>query len=176
MRKFVINLLFVDAAMLKQKIEESVKTALKNHEGDLVSALRMLLAAIQNREIEKRTRLSKKGEDADLETASLLTDEETVEVIRQEAKKRKDAIEGYEKGGRQEAAERERRELEILQSYLPQELSDEELEKIVGGVVSGIGEVTEKDFGRVMGEVMKKVKGQASGDRVSGAVKKVILG
>lgn len=162
--------------MLKQKIEESAKTALKRHEGDLVSTLRMLLAAIRNREIEKRTKLSKKGEGADLETASLLTDEEIMEVIRAEAKKRKDAIEGYEKGKRQEAADRERRELAILQSYLPQELSDEELEKIISEVVAGLGEVTEKDFGRVMGEVMKKVKGQASGDRVSGAVKKAIRG
>lgn len=161
--------------MLKQKIEESVKTALKNHEGDLLSTLRMLLAAIQNREIEKRTRLSKKGGAADLEKESQLTDEEVVEVIRQEAKKRRDAIEGYEKGGRQEAAERERRELAILQSYLPQEISDEELEKIVGEVIAGLGAVTEKDFGRVMGEAMKRAKGRASGDRVSAAVKRILL-
>lgn len=151
-----------------------MKTALRNHEGDLVSALRMLLAAIQNREIEKRTRLSKKGGMENLEKESQLTDEETLEVIRQEAKKRRDAIEGYEKGGRYNAAEREQRELVILQSYLPQEISDEELEKIVGEVIAALNASTQKDFGRVMGEVIKRVKGQASGERVSNAVKKTL--
>jgi uncharacterized protein len=160
--------------MLKQKIETDAKTALKNHEGDLVSTLRMLIAAVQNREIEKRTKLSKKGGVENLEQESLLTDEETVEAIRAEVKKRRDAAEGFEKGGRRESAEKERREEEILQSYLPAEMSNEELEKIVGEVVAGFGEVSQKDFGRVMGEVMKRVKGQASGDRVSTTVKKIL--
>lgn len=158
----------------KQTIEAALKTALKQQEGDLLSTLRMLLAAIQNREIEKRTKLSKKGAAGNLEQESRLTDDEAVETIRAEAKKRKDAIEGYKKGGRTDAAARERRELEILQSYLPQEISDEELEKIVGEVVGGLGAVSEKDFGRVMGEIMKRVKGQASGDRVSTVVKKML--
>lgn len=157
--------------MLKQKIEDDTRHALKNHEGDLLSTLRMLLAAMQNREIEKRTKLSKKGNTENLEKDSQLTDDEVVETIRAEAKKRRDAIEGYEKGGRQEAAEREKRELAILQSYLPQEISDEELEKIVREVVGGLGAITEKNFGRIMGEMMKRVKGRASGDRVSRAVK-----
>ncbi|MDO8600178.1 MAG: GatB/YqeY domain-containing protein [bacterium] len=159
---------------LKQKIEDDAKKALREHEGDLLSTLRMLLAAVRNREIEKRTKLSKRGGTENLEKESQLTDEEMVETIRTEAKKRKDAIEGYEKGGRQEAAEREKRELVMLQSYLPEEMSDEELEKIVGEVVGGLGEVTQKDFGRVMGEIMKRAKGQASGDRVSRVVKKVL--
>lgn len=159
--------------MLKQKIELDAKTALKQQEGDLVSTLRMLLAAIQNREIEKRTRLNKKGGGENLDKTEL-ADEEVLEVVRQEAKKRRDAIEGYEKGGRTDAAERERRELAILQSYLPQEIPDEELEKVVGEVIAGLGAVTEKDFGRVMGEIMKRAKGQVSGDRVSNAVRKIL--
>lgn len=151
-----------------------MRRALKNHEGDLLSTLRMLVAAVRNREIEKRTKLSKKGGVENLEKESILTDEETVEVIRAEAKKRRDAIEGFEKGGRHESAEKERRESEILQSYLPQEISDEELEKIVGEVVSGMGDVAMKDFGKVMGKIMQKVGGKAGGDRVSGVVKKIL--
>lgn len=151
-----------------------MRRALKNHEGDLLSTLRMLVAAVRNREIEKRTKLSKKGGAENLEKESILTDEETVEVIRAEAKKRRDAIEGFEKGGRHESAEKERRESEILQSYLPQEISDEELEKIVGEVVSGMGDVAMKDFGKVMGKIMQKVGGKAGGDRVSGVVKKIL--
>ena len=151
---------------LKEKIEGDLKEALRAKDELRLSTLRMVSAAIHNREIEKRT---KTGE-------SELTEEETALVLRAETKKRKDAAEGFEKGGRADRAEKERQEGEIIQKYLPAELSDEDVEKIVREVVAGLGEVTQKDFGRVMGEVMKKTRGQASGDRVSGALKKVITG
>lgn len=151
---------------LKEKIEGDLKEALRAKEELRLSTLRMVSAAIHNREIEKRT---KTGD-------SELTEEEAALVLRAEAKKRKDAAEGFEKGGRAEQAEKERQEGEIIQKYLPAELSDEDIEKIVQEVVAGLGEVTQKEFGRVMGEVMKKTRGQASGDRVSSAVKKVITG
>lgn len=160
---------------LREKISQDLKEALRNKEELLLSVLRMLTAAMNNKSIEKRTRLSKSGvPGTDLEKLAELSDDEITEVIRSESKKRRDAIDGFSKGGRQELAEKESQELKILEKYLPQELSDEEVEKIVKEIVANIGVVTIKDFGRVMGEVMKKIKGQASGDKVSAAVKKIL--
>ncbi len=150
---------------MKDKIALDIKAALRNRDELRLSVLRMLSAAIHNRELEKRAKAGKPEE---------LSEEEIVAVIRSEVKKRRDAIEGFEKGGRKDLASKESVELKILEAYLPQEIADEEIEKIVSEVVTQFGSVTQKDFGRVMGEVMKKVKGQASGDRVSAAVRKVL--
>ena len=150
---------------LKTQIEDAARSALKNHEPELLSTLRMLLSAIHNKEIEKRAKTGKPEE---------LPEEEATAVLRSEAKKRREATVEYEKAGRKESAEKETRELKILEKYLPQELGDEEIEKMARDVVVQIGPVGEKDFGRVMGEVMKKLKGQAGGDRVGGVVKKLL--
>lgn len=155
---------------LKEKISEDIKNAMKQKEELKLSVLRMLTAAMHNRSIEKRSKGA--GEE--------LTEEEIVAAIRAEAKKRKDAVIEFEKGGRKDLAEKEAAELVILETYLPAEMADEDLEKIVKEVVGSMGEVTQKDFGRAMSEVMKRVKGlpaqagQASGDRVSTAVKKLL--
>lgn len=170
---------------LKEKINQDLKDALRNKEELRLSVLRMLLSAMNNKSIEKRTRLARLAQasaeraksgvsEADLEKLSKLSDEEILDVIRSEGKKRRDAIEGFSKGGRQDSAEKELQELKILENYLPQEFSDEEVEKIVKEVAANFGVVTIKDFGRVMGEVMKKIKGRASGDRISMAVKKIL--
>ena len=151
---------------LKEKIANDMKEAMRSRDELKLSVLRMLQSAIHNKEIEKKGKTG--GESSEL------VEEESVAVFRSEIKKRRDASEGFEKGGRLEMAERERRESEILQSYLPAELPDEALEKIAADVVFGMGEVTMKDFGRVMGEVMKRVKGQASGDRVSKVIKIIL--
>ncbi len=130
-----------------------------------LSVLRMLSSAIHNKELEKR---AKSGREEGL------SEEEITAVIRQEAKKRRDAIFEFERGGRRDLVDKESAELKILEVYLPQEMRDEEIEKLVKEVVAGLGGVTPKDFGRVMGEAIKRVKGQASGDRVSAAVKKIL--
>ena len=148
---------------MQEKIQQDLKDAMRAKDELRLSVLRMLSAAIHNREIEKRP---KSGE-------AELGEEEIITTIRSEAKKRRDAIVEFEKGGRKDLADKESAELKILAAYLPVELSDEEVEKIVREVVAGFGEVTKKDFGRVMAETMKRVKGQASGDRVSAWVKKV---
>ena len=103
-----------------------------------------------------------------------LGEEEIIAVLRSEAKKRREAEEGFEKGSRPELARKEREEMKIVESYLPAELPDEDLERIVSEVIAAAGEVAENDFGRIMGEVMKRVKGQATGDRVSGFVRKYL--
>ena len=157
----------------KQKIQAAIKEAMRSKDELRLSVLRMLSSAMHNREIEKRTKSGKSEE---------LAEEEITASIRSEVKKRRDSIAEFEKGGRKDLVEKESSELKILDGYLPQELSDEEIEKIVKEVIGSIGEVTPKpfdkaqgrDFGRVMGEVMKKIKGQASGDRVSDIVRKVL--
>lgn len=151
--------------MFKEKILQDIKEAMKAKDELKLSVLRMLSSAIKNKELEKRAKTGK--EEA-------LNDEEVMTTIRSEAKKRKDAVESFEKGGRKDLADKEAAEMKILEVYLPAEMPDEELEKIAKEVVAGLGEVTQKDFGRAMGEVMKKVKGQASGDRVSAMVKRLL--
>lgn len=151
---------------MKTKILQDIKEAMRTKDELKLSVLRMLSSAIHNKELEKRAKSGKVEE---------LTEEETIAVIRSEAKKRRDAIVEFEKGGRKDLVDKETAELKILEEYLPKELPDEEIEKIVREVVAALGEVTAKDFGRVMGEVMKRTKGQASGDRVSVMVKKLLL-
>lgn len=148
----------------QEKIKEDMKTAMREKNELRLSVLRMVISAMQNRGIEKRA----KGGDA------ILADEEAIAVVRSEVKKRRDAIGEYTKGGRPELAAKESQEFSILEGYLPQEISDEEIRGHVVEAVKGIGHITAKDFGKVMGEVMKRVKGRASGDRVSAAVKKII--
>lgn len=127
-----------------------------------VSTLRMLLAAVQNKEIS----LTKKGEG--------LSDEEFLQVMRSEVKKRKEAAEGFEKGGRAELSEKEKQEASVLEAYLPDELSEEELEALVQKVVAEQTASSANDFGAVMKGVMGRVEGRAGGSRVADAVKKFL--
>ncbi|MGB9598877.1 MAG: GatB/YqeY domain-containing protein [Minisyncoccales bacterium] len=142
------------------KIKEELKEAMKNGWQTKISTLRMLLAAVHNKEIE----LMKK------ETG--LTEEETMEVIRSEVKKRRDAIEGFEKGSRPDLAEQEKEELKILESYLPPEISDEELLLEIKKAIRETGAASPADFGKVMKLLSPLLKGKASGSRIAAAVKK----
>lgn len=148
-----------------EKIRQIIQEALRSKDERRLLTLRGLSAAFHNKALEKRAKSGKEEE---------LSEEEEIAVLRTEVKKRRDAIQEFEKGGRQDLAEKEAAELKILEEYLPQELSDEEIEKIVKEVTAGLGEVTPKDFGRVMGEAMKRIGGQASGDRVSNAARKIL--
>lgn len=151
---------------LKEKIAIDMKAAMKSRDELKLSVLRMLQSAMHNKEIEKKGNTGGKSGE--------LSEEEMIAVFRSEIKKRRDAATGFAKGGRKESAEKELREVEILQSYLPSELSDEELENIVREVVAGLSAATEKNFGKIMKLVMQKVGGKATGDRVSEIVKKFL--
>ena len=148
---------------LVEKINQDLKQAMRDKQADLLSTLRLLNAAILNKEITLR-----RGGQAEL------NDEQVLEVIASEIKKRQDSIEAYLAGNRQDLADKEKKEMEILQKYLPEQLSDEELEKIVKEIISGMGEITEKDFGKIMGAVMAKVKGKVEGGRVTEMVKMML--
>lgn len=146
-------------ATLKQKISEDQKNAMKAGDAMRLSTLRLLGAAISNKEIELRKK--------DIG----LSDEEVLDVIGAEARKRKDAITEYTNAKRSEMADKETAELAILQDYLPPEMSDEDLLRIVQGGIRETGATSEKEFGKVMKSIMPLLKGKASGDRISKILK-----
>lgn len=158
---------------IKEKIKRDTDYALKKGEQVKRLVLNLLLTAIKNKEIEKRTKLAKEGEQ-DLDEKSKLTDEEIISVISTEAKKRKEAIEAYGKADREELAAKERDELTILEFYLPEQMSEEEIRDIVKQIIDEAGAKDLKDMGKVMNAVMVKVKGQASGQIVSNVVKELL--
>jgi hypothetical protein len=145
--------------MLKEKLQSDQKEAMKAGDKSRLSTLRMLSAAISNKEIDLRKK--------DIG----LSDEEILEVIGSEARKRKDSILEYEKAGRKELATQETAELQVLQSYLPPELPDDEVTRIIQSGIRETGATSEKDFGKVMKAIMPHLKGKASGDRISKILK-----
>lgn len=146
---------------IKEKLNEDLKRALKEGKKERLSVIRMAKAAIIN---EEKARIHE------------LSDDEVLEVLSKEVKKRKDAKEEYERLGRGDKAEELQREIEVLQEYLPQQLSEEELEKIIKETIEEIGAKDLKDLGMVMKAVLPKVKGRADGKAVNALVKKLLQG
>jgi len=145
--------------MLKDRLQEDMKQALVAHEEQKLSVIRMLKSAIQYFEIQK----GGAGYSA--------TDEDVQDVIAKEVKKRRESIDLYEKGGRSELAEKEKQELEILQAYLPEQMSEEEVSKLVAEAIEQTGANKMSDMGKVMGILMPKVKGKADSGMVSTLVR-----
>jgi hypothetical protein len=145
--------------MLHQKIEAELKSALKSGEKEKTGILRFLIAAIKNFQIDNRL----KGEE-------YLKDEDVIAVIRRQVKQRKDSIAEYEKGGRQDLVDKEKTELEMLENYLPAEVSVEKIREIVKAKKEALGITDKSGFGKLMGATMADLKGQADGD----AVKRVV--
>ncbi|MBU0572323.1 GatB/YqeY domain-containing protein [Patescibacteria group bacterium] len=142
--------------MITEKIKIQIIEALKSGDKLKMSTLKLLSSALHNAQIKKREELS---------------EEEELEVVKREAKMRKDAIEAYEKAGATDRAEKEKKELIILQEYLPEELSEKEIEKIVDEVITSTGAADMKDMGKAIGVVMGKCKGKADGKKVSEMVR-----
>ncbi len=151
---------------LKEQLFVDLKAALKNSFLLETSTLRLLLSSLHNREIEKRG----KGEDIDL------TDEEVIEVLLKEAKKRQESIDAYEKGGRNDLVDKESKELEIIKKYLPPQLNEEEIKRLVKNKIDQLGVNSPKDFGLVMKELMKELKGKSDASLVSKLVKEQLNG
>lgn len=141
---------------LEQKLKEDLKNAMKAGDSARVGVFRMLNSALQNRRIEK-------GKDA------VLSDEEVMEVLRREQKKRKESIEAFEKGGRPELAENEKSELAIIEVYLPKQMSREETVAAVEKILAGVAD--KSNAGLVMKAVMQELKGKAEGKLISEIVK-----
>ena len=145
---------------LATTLENDFKNAMLNRKKDLVDLLRLLKAALKNEMISL-----KKQE---------LSDAEVITILKREAKKRHDSIEQFTKGKRQDLADKETAELKLIKHYLPQELSADEVRKVAQEVISSLGEVAPSQFGRVMGAVMARLKGQADGTLVSQIVKETL--
>jgi uncharacterized protein len=139
---------------LKQKIYDDLKAAMKAGDTAKRDTLRMIDSMIKNTEIEKLKR------DAGL------SDEEVQEVIARAIKQRKDAISQYETGGRLDLVEKEAKEIEILSAYMPEQLSEEEVVKVVKDLIDQLGVTSKADMGKVMGPAMGKLKGKADGQMV----------
>ena len=128
--------------MLKQTIQDNLIQALRKGDEVICSTLRLLLAAILSKEKEKRYKISKEEPELtekELAEKSFLTDEELIEVVSSEIKKRKEAILGFEKGERKELAEKEKSEMEVLEKYLPEQLSEEEIKGLVKEAIEKAG-------------------------------------
>lgn len=164
------------AFMLKQKLQEDLNKSLKAGDQLRRLVLGMVMTAIKNREVEKRTKLSRSISQVDrLEKESQLTDEEILEVIASEVKKRKESIEQFKAGGRDELAQKEKSEMDILFSYLPEQFGEDEVRAEVQKIIAELGASGPKDMGRVIGAVMAKLKGKADGGMVSRIVKELLI-
>jgi uncharacterized protein YqeY len=150
---------------LKDQIESDLKVAMKARDRETLAALRMLKSKIQEQEVALR---GKESKDAQL-------GEEAVQaVISAYAKQRRDSIDSYEKGGREELAAKERAELKLITAYLPKQLTDDEISAIVERAVTDSGAESMKDIGAVMKLVMPQVKGLADGKKVNEIVRQKI--
>ena len=162
---------------LRQQIQNDLNESVIGKEELRSSVLRLLLAAINNKETEKRTKIWKEKPKAsveDLEKGSKLTDEEIISVISSEIKKRRESVELFEKGGKKEMAEKEKKEAVILQKYLPEQMSEEELRKLAKEAVKQVGATTQKDMGKVMQALAPKTRGKADGSLISKVVKELL--
>lgn len=142
-----------------ERIEADFKEALKSKDESKISTLRLLKSAIKNKEIDKKQEL---------------TDDELSELILKEIKKRKESEDIYRKNNREDLAEKEKKEVEILQKYAPEQLTEKDLEKIIEEAITKIGATKISDIGRIMSEVMPNVKGKADGSIVSRKVAELL--
>ena len=158
--------------MLQEKINSDIKKAMIEKNELLLLVLRGISSAIKNKELEKRAKLvgaAKEGED--LEKASQLTDEEVLAVLGIEAKRRKDSIEQYRSGNREDLAGQEEAEVKILSVYLPEQMGEDEVHKLVKEAIAESGAASQQDLGKVMKVLMPRVKGKADGGMVNKIVK-----
>jgi uncharacterized protein len=148
--------------MLLEKINNDIKQAMLAKDADKLSVLRMLSAALRNKEISLRAGEGKVE----------LSDEQVVETLQSEIKKRRDSAEAYLSGNRPELADKEKQEIAYLCGYLPAQLTEEDIEKVIREVIAEIGGTP--NFGQVMGHVAQKTKGKADGRLVGELVKKFL--
>ena len=145
---------------LQERVDSDLKEAMRAREATKLGVLRMLKSAL------KYAAIAKSGADADL------TDAEAVQVIRKQAKQRQDSIESFEKGGRAELAEKEKGELAILNSYLPQAMNPNELANVVRETIAEVGATSKAQMGAVMKALQAKVGERADGKTLSTEVQK----
>lgn len=145
---------------LQERISQEIKAAMLAKDADRLSALRMLKSALGYAQIERKT--------------EALPDADVVAIVQKEVKKRRDSVEQFEKGGRGELAAKEKQEIAVLETFLPQPLSAEELEQLIRSTIQELGATSKKDMGPVIKAVTAKAAGRADGKTVSGIVGKLL--
>jgi uncharacterized protein YqeY len=141
---------------LKDQIKEDMKSAMKAGDKDRLKAVRLMMAAIKQVEVDKRVELDDAG---------------VLSVLEKMVKQRRDSVEQFDKGGREDLAALERAEIEVLQQYLPEQLSADEITALVDDVIAATGAASIRDMGKVMGRIKAKAAGRADMGAVSAAVK-----
>ncbi|MCU7935559.1 MAG: GatB/YqeY domain-containing protein [Candidatus Thiodiazotropha sp. (ex Dulcina madagascariensis)] len=147
--------------MLKDRILEDVKRAMKAKEKARLGTLRLITAAIKQREVDERTELD---------------DTQVLSILEKMIKQRRDSISQYESAGRQELADQEKREIAIIETYLPEGLSDQEIAALIESAIGETGAAGIRDMGKVMGILKPQMQGRADMGKVSGLVKQKLAG
>lgn len=146
---------------LQEQISAALKDAMRARDEDKLTTLRLVLTAIKKREKEAR---------------SLLEDQEVISVITSQIKQRRESIEQYRKAGREDLAQTEEDELQILQGYMPEQASEEEISNTLDEIIAEVGAVSMKDMGKVMKAAMAKLAGKAEGGAINAMVKAKLSG
>jgi len=146
---------------LREQLNEDIKSAMKAREQDKLAALRLMLSAVKQREVDERITLDDAG---------------VIAVVEKMIKQRKDSIEQFEKAARQELADKEKYEISVLESYLPKQLSAAEVDAIIAEAIASTGAKSPADMGKVMGVVKPRLAGRADMGRASGLIKAKLAG
>jgi uncharacterized protein YqeY len=146
---------------LREQLNEDIKTAMKAREADKLAALRLMLSAVKQREVDERITLDDAG---------------VISVVEKMIKQRKDSIAQYEKAARQDLADREKYEISVIEGYLPKQLSQAEVDAVIAEAIASTGAKSAADMGKVMGVVKPKLAGRADMGKVSGLVKAKLAG
>lgn len=144
---------------LKQRLTDELKSAMKNKDQLRKSVITLIRADIKQIEVDKRVEL---------------TEEDIIDIISKQAKQRRDSIEEFGKGGREDLVEEAKQELDVLMEYLPEQLSEEEIEIIIKKVITETGATSMKDMGKIMAAAMPELKGKADGKVVNQIVRKIL--
>lgn len=145
---------------LREQLMEDQKQAMRDKNSEQLSTIRMVMAAVKNTEIDRGT---------------VLEDVEIQEVIARQVKQLADAVKDFIAGGRADLVEQSNKEMSLLAGYLPQQLSDEELESIIEKTMTDLGTKNKQDFGKIMGAVTAQTKGRADGNRVKDIVQRLCV-
>ena len=147
--------------MLRPRLADSLKTAMKSKNERSVSTLRLILAAIKDRDIAAKSKGNKEG----------VSDDEVLGLLQSMIKQRHESIEFYEKGGRMELAQKEAEEIAVIKGFLPKQMSDDETATAIADVIADVGAGNLKDMGKVMGALKEKYPGQMDFSKASALVK-----
>lgn len=149
---------------IKDRLNEDMKSAMRAAAADPDQRIRLSTIRLLNSEI-KNAEIIKRGD---------LVDDEVVEIIQRQIKRRRESVELYRKGGREDLAQKEEKEIEVLSEYLPEQLSDDEIRQLAGEAIEETGATSPKEAGKVMGKLMPKVRGKADGRQVNKIVAELL--